>query len=71
MTTAAALVNEALDQLMRRRNIGVAALAEELDIDPATLWRWRQGDLGKAASILIPLVVSEKLQSFEPERVAA
>lgn len=71
MVTAAILVNEALDQLMRRRNISVAALAAELDVDPATIWRWRQGDLGKAASILIPLVVSEKVNSSDPEKVPA
>lgn len=70
MISATTLVNEALDQLMRRRNISVAALAAELDVDPATIWRWRQGDLGKAASILIPLVISEKIGS-DPEKVAA
>lgn len=70
MESAVILVNEALDSLMRRRKLSVAALADELQVDPATIWRWRQGDLGKAASILIPLVITEKYTNCETEKIA-
>ena len=60
--SATLIINETLDRIQKRRNIGVGALASELGVDPATIWRWRQGDIGKAAAILIPLIVKEQPQ---------
>ena len=34
------------------------ALADQLGIDPVTLWRWTQGDVGRAAEILVPMVAA-------------
>ena len=32
-----------------RERLTEQALARKLDVDPATIWRWRNGDVGKAA----------------------
>lgn len=39
--------------------------AAHYEIDPATIWRWENGDTGKAASILIPLCLEAERESIE------
>lgn len=53
------IINETLDRIQERERLNDQALARRLDVDPATVWRWRNGDVGKAAAILLPLVVHE------------
>ena len=58
-TDAREIVNTLLRQIQERENLNDEALARKLDVDPVTIYRWRKGGIGKAASILIPLVLSE------------
>ena len=55
------IINETLDRIQERERLNDQALARKLDVDPATIWRWRNGDVGKAAVILLPLVIHEQL----------
>jgi hypothetical protein len=51
------LINRALDLFSAEQKLdGPAALARELDVDPATIWRWRRAEIGKGCKKLIPLV---------------
>lgn len=51
------IINDTLDRIQERERLNDQALARRLEVDPVTVYRWRKGDVGKAASILIPLVV--------------
>jgi hypothetical protein len=52
------LIRQVFDRAKQQRNLpSDRALADELGIDPVTLWRWTQGDVGRAAQILVPLVL--------------
>jgi DNA-binding transcriptional regulator YiaG len=53
------VVNETLDRIQQRERLNDQALARRLNVDPATIWRWRKGGLGKAAITLIPLLLNE------------
>lgn len=53
------IVNATLDRQRNELRLTEGELAERLGVDPVTLWRWRSGkSLGKAAQILIPLVIA-------------
>lgn len=62
---ARTIINEVLDRIQDRERLTDQALARKLQVDPATIWRWRNGDVGKAASILLPLVLLEQPQSVD------
>lgn len=52
------IVNATLDRQRSEHRLTENQLAEHLGVDPTTLWRWRSGkSLGKAAQILIPLLI--------------
>ena len=59
------IINETLDRLQERERLTDQALARKLDVDPATVWRWRNGDVGKAAAILLPLVHKQRSDVVE------
>jgi transcriptional regulator with XRE-family HTH domain len=59
------LINETLDRIQERERLTDQALARKLDVDPATVWRWRNGDVGKAATILLPLVHQQRSEIVE------
>lgn len=62
MSDVRVIVNETLDRIRARERLSEEGLARKLDVDPATIYRWRRGDLGKAATTLIPLVLVEQAQ---------
>lgn len=55
------IINDCLDRLQEREKLNETALAQRLDVDPATLWRWRRGEVGKSAEILIPIIVANTM----------
>lgn len=67
---AAAIVNDLIRRMKERERLTDGQLAERLGIDRATLYRWRKGDIGKPASILIPLVAADR-QEADTELIAA
>jgi transcriptional regulator with XRE-family HTH domain len=64
------IVNALMRRIKEREGLTDGELADRLGIDRATLYRWRKGDIGKPATILIPLVLAEH-QATELEQVAA
>lgn len=62
MSDVRVIVNETLDRIRARERLSEEGLARRLEVDPATIYRWRRGDLGKAATTLIPLVLVEQNQ---------
>lgn len=61
----AALIREALASERRTHGWTKEQQAQHYNIDPVTLWRWENGDTGKAATILIPLVRNMNLASVD------
>ena len=59
ITSTEAIVNQLLNRIRERERLSEQGLAERLKVDPATVYRWRKGDLGKAASTLLPLLAEE------------
>lgn len=57
------IVNSLLKRIQERENLNDEALARKLSVDPVTIYRWRKGGIGKAASILIPLVLGEQTET--------
>lgn len=57
------IVNTMLDRIQERERLTEQALARKLNVDPVTIYRWRKGDIGKAASILIPLMMVEQVET--------
>lgn len=54
------LINAALDRVRHERGItNDKALGEALKVSNAAIYYWRQGDLGKSARVLIPLLLRE------------
>lgn len=71
-STVGAIIRHALTYERERRGLSTdRALADELGIDPVTLWRWTQGEIGRAAEILVPIVAAANRTPEEPESVAA
>ena len=62
-TDAREIVNSLLDRIQEQERLNDEALARKLGVDPVTIYRWRKGGIGKAASILIPLVEQTKQQA--------
>lgn len=56
MSDLAVLVSTILERVRRERGRTWEQLAVDFGVDSATLWRWRQGDVGPSARILIPLI---------------
>jgi transcriptional regulator with XRE-family HTH domain len=55
------LINEILDRVRQERVLSETGLAEHLNIDPSTLWRWRNGErLCKSTEILLPLAINHR-----------
>lgn len=52
-----ALVKAALNYQKETSGKTWQKLADDLEIDQATLWRWRDGDVGRASRILVRLIV--------------
>ena len=67
---ATVIVNTLMRRIKDREGLTDEKLAERLGIDRATLYRWRKGDIGKPATILIPLILEEQ-RTAEVEQVAA
>lgn len=65
MSDLTTLINQALDRLKQRERLNETALAQRLDVDPATIWRWRRGEVGAAATVLLPLVVETEHELSE------
>jgi transcriptional regulator with XRE-family HTH domain len=63
--TAVLLIRDALAMERQEKGWTKEQQAEHHKIDPVTLWRWENGDTGKAANILIPLVVRAQQQLIE------
>jgi transcriptional regulator with XRE-family HTH domain len=59
MSELATLVTSTLERVRRERGRTWEQLAVDFGVDSATLWRWRQGDVGPSARILIPLVAEQ------------
>lgn len=51
------IINKALDMAGKETGLKKSKLAESFGVARSTIWRWRQGDVGEAASILIPLIL--------------
>ncbi len=62
-TEARDIVNTVLDRIQQQERLNDEALARKLGVDPVTIYRWRKGGIGKAASILIPLILVEQPQT--------
>jgi transcriptional regulator with XRE-family HTH domain len=60
------VINELLDRIQEREKLNETELARYLKVDPATVWRWRNGDVGKAASILLSLQNDEYEREQQP-----
>lgn len=50
------VINAVLDRVRQERNLTDDQLAAELGVEESTIWRWRCGQVGKSARILIPLI---------------
>ena len=62
------IIREALTFARQQRGLrSDKALADQIGIDPVTLWRWTQGDVGRAAEILVPLVKAAAEQVGTPD----
>lgn len=49
------IINEVLNDIRRREELETdVALAAHLQVDYTTIYRWRKGEIGEAARILIP-----------------
>lgn len=59
-------INQILDEECQVRGLKDSELAETHGVDRSTLWRWRHGDAGKAAAVLIPLIMKRVTSSPNP-----
>ena len=56
-------VNSALDRVrLEKRLTSDSSLADELGVSDLTIYRWRHGQIGKAARVLIPIILRHHLQ---------
>ena len=59
-----ALVNQLLDEVRLQKNLtSEAALADHFGVSVLALYRWRCGQLPKAALVLIPLLLKREQES--------
>lgn len=64
---AATIVNYLLDREMRRRGItSDSALADALRTSQPNISRWRRGQIGLAARLLLPMMAAAPLPSVDP-----
>lgn len=59
------LIRAALARQRRANGWTKEQQAAHHDVDPVTIWRWENGDTGKAASILIPLILEAERETIE------
>ena len=58
------IVNQTLDLVRQQQKItSDNALAKHLQVSDLAIYRWRNGELPKAARILIPLIISQREQT--------
>lgn len=53
------IINDILDQVRQENGLKELELAVRYEVDRSTVYRWRKGDVGKAAAILIPLIIAK------------
>lgn len=59
------LIRAALARHRRMNGWTKEQQAEQYDIDPATIYRWEKGDIGKGPAILIPLILEAERETIE------
>lgn len=59
------VINRVLDEVCQEEDLNEQELASRYDVSRVTIWRWRQGEVGKAADTLIPLIL-KKYKSLLP-----
>lgn len=65
------LIRRAITHARQERGLpSDKALADALGIDPVTLWRWKEGDVGRAAAILVPLIAAAERATTESQPIA-
>lgn len=64
-TPLTSLIRSALARQRLQKGWTKEQQADHYGIDPATIWRWENGDTGKAASILIPLCLEAEREPTE------
>lgn len=59
------LVNTILDTIRQEQGLASdEALRKYLDVSDLTVYRWRRGEMGKSARVLIPLIVNHVTQEL-------
>jgi transcriptional regulator with XRE-family HTH domain len=63
----ASLVNQILDQLANAEGLTTEReLARRIGVTEMSIFRWRRGEIGKAARLLLPLAIGQQPPAAPP-----